>query len=610
MNITVISAGKRQTLQADAGANLMECLNQAGLMEGSECGGRGVCGKCVVKVLSGGFTPLKEGADRRFCSDGEALSCNCLIREDAVVEVGYGRDDVSRKAKLPPIARRVAKVDSAPVKLFVELVPPHLRDQLPDIERLLEKLPPDTTFAPGILHDLPTVLRRAGFKVTCTLYKGELIAVEEGDTTASNYGLIVDIGTTTVAMYLVNMLTGEPIDAHGLANPQRVFGADVLSRITAASTPEGLKKLQGLILEGLSEAILAICARNGVDPGHVYRAVVVGNTTMSHLFLGVDPTNLAMAPFVPGYRQSITVRASSLGLPMRADGLVHVLPNISGYVGSDTTGVAMATKPWEQDGVSIAVDIGTNGEIILGFQDRLYTCSAAAGPAFEGAHIEMGMRAGEGAIEKVSLRDDRVTLSVIGNAAPQGICGSGLIDAVAELLLSGLLNRRGSFISDKDPAFSQPLASRLRDGANGLREFVLAYAGEYRNARDIVITQKDVRELQLAKAAIAAGIEILLKEAGCTADQVDRLFLAGAFGNYLDREKAVALGLFPGIPVEKIIPVGNAAAEGAGLCLISEAEREMSNRLDRFARPVELSTHPDFNDLWIHAISFPKPGRR
>ena len=299
---------------------------------------------------------------------------------------------------------------------------------------------------------------------------------------------------------------------------------------------------------------------------------------MSHLFLGVDPKNLSVAPFIPCYRPRTVVKGGRLGLPMHPEGTVHVLANISGYVGSDTLGVAMATKLWEQKGYSLAVDIGTNGEIILGYKGWLLACSAAAGPAFEGAHIQNGMRAGDGAIESVLLENGTVRLGVIGDMPPQGICGSGLIDAVAELLRCGLLGVSGRLAGEKSPALSQPLGGRLRT-VGGMREFVLAFAGEQGNERDIVITQKDIRELQLAKAAIAAGIAVLLKEVKIEASQIDRIYLAGAFGNYLDREKAVALGMFPGISVDKIIPIGNAAAEGAGLCLLSLGERKMADRI-------------------------------
>lgn len=606
MNIEVISAGKRHILQAEPGNNLMECLNQAGLMEGSECGGRGICGKCAVKILSGEFMPVsgKDAGGGLFCKNGEVLACRCLVTGDAVIELGSSRDNVSRKVHLPRLTDDTGRTEPAVTKIFISMEKPSLIDQISDIERVLDKLPEKTRFAPGVLTSLPSILRSLDFKVTCVLIEDELIAVEAGDTRNKNYGFIIDIGTTTVAIYLVDMNKGTTIDVQGLANPQRIHGSDVLSRITAASAPEGLKKLQKLIVNGISETMRKVCERNSIPAQHIYDIAVVGNTTMSHLFLGVDPANLAMAPFVPGYRPSFAVKAARLGLPMQQEAYVHILANISGYVGSDTLGVAMAVKPWEQKGISLGVDIGTNGEIILGCKDWMLACSAAAGPAFEGAHIEQGMRAGEGAIEKVELKDGKVTIGVIGKSAPQGICGSGLIDVVAELLRTGLLTYRGTFITEQDTAFNQPLASRIRMGKNGIREFVIAYAGEYGNSLDIIITQKDIRELQLAKAAIAAGIEVLLKEAGLNSSNVDRLYLAGAFGNYLDREKAVGIGLFPGISVEKIIPVGNAAAEGAGMCLVSAAQRKLSDNIAQRIKPVELSTHPAFKDLWIRSMLF------
>lgn len=610
-NIEVISAGKRHSLQARPQSNLMRCLMDAGIIEGSECGGRGVCGKCAVKVHSGRFAPQEEGeCAHAVCRNGEVLACRSLVTEDAVIEIGSGHDDVQRKVRLPNLQKDRNFTDPPVEKKFLQLTEPSLRDQISDLERILSQVGKNKKVSHALLAELPALLRQSDFAVTAVLIEDELIAVEAGDTTRHQYGFIVDIGTTTVAIYLVDIHSGEAVDADGMANPQRIFGADVLSRISASAESEGRKKLQSLAIEGISAAMRTLLARNGVDERHVYLVVAVGNTTMSHLFLGVDPANLAIAPFIPCYRPRVSLKGEKLGLPIHPEGYVHVLSNISGYVGSDTLGVAMATKLWEQKGFSLAVDIGTNGEIILGYKGWVLACSAAAGPAFEGAHIEQGMRAGDGAIEKVSFKNDAVQLQVIGDAPPQGICGSGLIDAVAGLLRVGLIEPSGKFVNEKNPAFSQPLASRLRAGSEGMREFVLAYAGEYGNAQDIVITQKDIRELQLAKAAIAAGIEVLLSEVKIDASKIDRLYLAGAFGNYLDRENAVVLGLFPGIPVEKIIPIGNAAAEGAGMCLLSVGQRKTADRIAAFVKPVELSTRTDFNDLWVRAISFPKVANR
>lgn len=605
MIVEVISGGKRCYLQAQEGSILADCLLDAGLMEGTECGGQGVCGKCAVKVLAGELGPIDD--THAVSADGKVFSCRAKVTGDVVVEIASGQDDVKRKVVLFDLCKNGKPEDGPVQKQFLELAKPTLRDQLSDLERILAKVGKNKKFPHSLLLELPGVLRQANFAVTAVLVEDELIAVEPGDTREQCYGFIIDVGTTTIATYLVDLNSGKVLEAEGLANPQRIFGSDVLTRITAASTHESRRKIQKLSIEAIAGGMQRLMQRCGVRPQHAYIATVVGNTTMSHLFLGVDPANLAVAPFIPCYRSRVQLKAREIGLPMHPEGSVHVLPNISGYVGSDTVGVAMATKFWEQKGFSIAVDIGTNGEIILGFKGRVLACSAAAGPAFEGAHIQQGMRAGEGAIEKVRLDNDKVELEVIGSAPPQGICGSGLIDAVAELLRVGLLDKRGKLVQN---APDSPLAGRVRAGANGISEFVLSYAGERENENDIVLTQKDVRELQLAKAAIATGIQVLkneVKKILAEEPTIDRLYLAGAFGNYLDREKAAALGLFPGISVEKIIPIGNAAAEGAGICLLSVGQRKMADRISMFVTPVELSARADFNELWVKAMGFPEP---
>lgn len=606
MSIEVISGSKRHCFQAEVGRNLADCLVEAGLMEGTECGGRGVCGKCAVKVRSGTLAPIAgEESFLKTRKDGKVLACKSLIKEDVVIEISSGQDDVQRKVRLPNL-RKDRRVTDLPVeKKFLQLAGPTLHDQASDLERILARVGDNRKVAFSVLPDLPATMRGADFCVTAVLVDDELIAVEPGDTSERAYGFIVDVGTTTVAIYLVDMHSGEALDADGTANPQRVFGADVLSRITAAAGGN-LEKMQAVTLEAVSDTMRSLLRKHGIDEKYVYCVVTVGNTTMSHLFLGIDPKNVAVAPFIPCYRPRVTLKGGRLGLPMHPEGTVHVLANISGYVGSDTLGVAMATKLWEQPGFSLAVDIGTNGEILLGSKDCVFACSAAAGPAFEGAHIHNGMRAGDGAIETVRFENGAIQLGVIGNMAPQGICGSGLIDAVAELLRVGLLEPSGRLANEKSPAFAQPLAARLRT-TNGMREFVLAFAGEMGSQQDIVVSQKDIRELQLAKAAIAAGIRVLLAEAGIEAGQIDRLYLAGAFGNYLDREKSVTLGLFPGIPADKIIAIGNAAAEGAGVCLLSTEERNTADGIAVSIKPVELSTHTRFNDLFVREIGFPPP---
>lgn len=611
MNIEVISPRKRYHIQAEAGSNLMECLLNEGIMQSTECSGLGVCGKCAVLVHSGelALDADSEASDEPR-DDGKVLACRSLVKEDVIIEISAGQDDVERKVRLPKLQGENKFTDAQVTKKFIQMTGPTLRDQASDLDRVLAQIGKNRRVALSVLPTLPGLLRSANFAVTATMVDDELIAVEPGDTSNRNYGFILDIGTTTIAVYLVDMHCGDVLDAEGAANPQRAFGSDVLSRISAASVEDGrLRDMQAVTVEAVSRSMRRLLGQHDLEETNVYSVVVVGNTTMSHLFLGVDPKNLATAPFIPCYRTRTTIKGCQIGLPMHPEGVVHVLPNISGYVGSDTIGVAMATKPWELPGYSLAVDIGTNGEIILGYKGWVLACSAAAGPAFEGCHIHNGMRAGEGAIESVRFEDDHVHLGVIGETAPQGLCGSGLIDVVAELLRVGLLDARGRLADEKTPAFARPLGSRLRV-CNDMREFVLVFAKDTGNGQDIVITQKDIRELQLAKAAIAAGIAILMREVKIEAAQIDRVFLAGAFGNYLDRKNAVAIGMFPGIPVEKIFPVGNAAAEGAGLCLLSVGQRKTADRIAAFVKPVELSARTDFNDQFVREIGFPPVEKR
>ena len=360
MNIEVLAGGKRYRFQSEAGTSLKDCLLKAGILEGAECGGRGICGKCAVKVRSGTLAPVE--GDESFLmtrGDGKVLACQSLIREDVVIEISAGRDDVRRKVRLPNLQKEKKYSDSLIEKKFIQLPKPSLRDQASDLERILAQVGKNKKVAFSLLGGLPEIVRKADFEVTAVLVEDELIAVEPGDTHALRYGFILDIGTTTIAVYLIDLLPGEVLDADGTANPQRVFGADVLSRITAAAGRENLEKMQAVTIKGISETMRGLLRSLSIDENHVYSVVAVGNTTMSHLFLGVDPKNLSVAPFIPCYRPRTVVKGGRLGLPMHPEGTVHVLANISGYVGSDTLGVAMATKLWEQKGYSLAVDIGT-----------------------------------------------------------------------------------------------------------------------------------------------------------------------------------------------------------------------------------------------------------
>lgn len=609
--IIFITQGRSVEVSAPAGSNLLQVAAVAGIPIEGNCGGKGTCNKCRVKIKSDSrqlptAVEMKHFS-REKLAGGEALACQRTVSEDMVVEVQYRKDVDFRKVHLEKNSL-LDELNPCTRKVYVELVPPTLKDQTPDLERLLEALSGNIKVSCRVISGLPRILRESGFRVTAVLVGERLAAVEPGDTTGRKFGIAFDIGTTTVVGYLVDFGSGRVLAASATGNPQKVYGADVISRINHASVgPEGLKQLQDKVVSAINDIINRLLAENGVKAQEVYEAAVVGNTTMSHLFLGIDPTYLAPAPFIPAFRQPVEVSPGELGLNIHPAGRVHVLPNISGYVGSDTVGMMLAARLDRREGICLALDMGTNGELVLVGRGRILTCSTAAGPAFEGAQIKDGMRAAEGAIEAVQIKEDgEVHLKVIGKAVPHGICGSGLIDAVAQLLKVGIINRSGRIQEPgKGVKLHSRLESRIRKGDGGY-EFVLAPGNDSSGGDDIVITQKDVRELQLAKGAILAGIRVLLLEMGITPDSITEILLAGAFGNYIKKESALAIGLLPEVPPHRIISVGNAAGEGAVLALMSKAEQERAFSLVRVAEYMELSGRQDFQNEFVDALYFPK----
>ncbi len=417
-----------------------------------------------------------------------------------------------------------------------------------------------------------------------------------------------DIGTTTIAGSLIDLKKAEVLAVAAITNPQNAYGADVISRITHASeSRENLQQLQDKVIEAANSIIKDLLKQTKVARDRIYEVTAVGNTTMSHLFMGVDPTYLAPAPFVPAYSRALEVEASALGLNINPAGRVIFLPNIAGYVGSDTVGVILATDMDKRTENCAAIDIGTNGELVLAANGRLMACSTAAGPAFEGAQIKHGMRAASGAIELVNYEDGEIKLSMIDDAPACGICGSGLIDSIAALVNAGLIESSGRFVNPEDNPEKVPeqFKDRLRKGTNGY-EFVLVAAEDSDTGEDIVLSQGDVRELQLAKGAIYAGLMILLKEAGISKDDLDQILLAGAFGNYVRKESALTIGLLPQLPPEKIIAVGNAAGDGARMALASKSVRDRAKALPEKVEHLELSTRMDFQDIFVDAMSFTK----
>jgi uncharacterized 2Fe-2S/4Fe-4S cluster protein (DUF4445 family) len=447
-----------------------------------------------------------------------------------------------------------------------------------------------------VLRTLPSVLREAGFRITAVLAGEHLVAIEPGDTTGECFGVAFDVGTTTLVGTLMNLRTGMAASVLSTLNGQAPFGADVISRIShGMNGPDSIRELQSAVVSTMNGILASLYSETGVSPDRTYEAVAVGNATMLHLLFGIDPGPLAVMPFTPAFMEPLSVLASDVGLGIHPRGYIQTLPALGAYVGADIVAGVLATGIVREDKMRVFVDVGTNGEIVLGNGQRALATAAPAGPAFEGSQIRCGMRATDGAIEGVQL-GDTVELQVIGgDIPPEGICGSGLVDAVAQLLLSGLIDHSGRMKTAGDvPGHS--LRDRLID-VDGIRAFLLADG--------VYLTQKDIRELQFAKGSIATGIKILMDILGIETKDLDEVLLGGSFGSYLNPESAKIIGLVPPVDVDRIIAVGNSAGEGAKIALLSYRERQVAFELPARIEYVELSGRTDFNDAFVSVLGFP-----
>lgn len=609
---TVKFVPQNKIIEVETGTNLLKAADTAGLYVEGDCAGKGTCGKCRVKMIEGGSGEPTPAENKLLSSSeletGWILACQRNIIQNCIVEVPLQKDAHTRKTTL---AGGIEILEAEPLvkKIAVKLNRPAVKDQKADLERLLEELDqPELLVKPRELADFPSLLRNNSYSVTAVVAGKRLISIDAGDTTDQLYGVAFDIGTTTIVGSLIDLRTATVAAVAAATNPQNIYGADVISRITHASQNKaGLKQLQNKVIEAANTIIRDLLKHTKIARDQIYEIVAVGNTTMSHLFMGVDPTYLAPAPFIPAYSRALETEAAELGLQINLAGRVTFLPNIAGYVGSDTVGVILATNMDQRSDTCAAIDIGTNGELVLTAGGRLMACSTAAGPAFEGAQIRQGMRAASGAIEKVSYTKGEIQLEMIDDAPACGICGSGLIDAAAALLDAGLIEPSGRFVNPEENPDMVPdqYKNRLRKGQGGY-EFILVPAEDTEKGEDIVLTQGDLRELQLAKGAIYAGLMILLKEAGISEDELDQVLLAGAFGNYVRKESALTIGLLPQLPPEKIIAVGNAAGDGSRMALASKTVRERAFNLPRKVEHLELSTRPDFQDIFVDALPFRK----
>ncbi|MEA3459553.1 MAG: ASKHA domain-containing protein, partial [Chloroflexota bacterium] len=560
--------GRRGRCSADQ--SLLEAARQLGVDLVSLCGGKGTCGCCKVQVLARRVSEPTPGEREALSSqeleEGYRLACQTYPISDLKLRVPPESLTAPQRTQVEGL--EVAVSPEPPVRAYrVRLPPPSLSDLQADAERLRETLKRQhgvdcRTIDIEVLRDLSPRLRSWNWRAQASVRGDELVAI--GPWSARQLGLAIDLGTTKIAGYLMDLNNGQTLAAKGIMNPQIAYGEDVITRIARTrGSPTEAARLQELAVGALNRLAADLCAKVGAEPEEIIEAVVVGNTAMHHLFLRLPVEQLALSPYVPAVREALDIKARDVGLHIAPGAYVHLLPNIAGFVGADHVAMLLATDVWRAEGIVLALDIGTNTEVALISDREITSVSCASGPAFEGAHIKDGMRAANGAIEHLRLADDRIEYQTIGRAPPAGLCGSGILDAVAQLYLAGVLDESGR-MSDNHP--------RVRT-SEGQREFVLISEEERDGRPAITITQHDVRELQLAKGAIRAGIQVLLRARGHSEEKIERVIIAGAFGTYIDVASAVAIGMVPQLPLNRFRQVGNAAGMGAKLALISRTKR-------------------------------------
>jgi uncharacterized 2Fe-2S/4Fe-4S cluster protein (DUF4445 family) len=608
--VVVTILPERRTVSLEPGVVLLRAAHTQGVDITATCGGRGRCTSCRVKVVEGVAPPgtindqLQLGDD--LVREGYRLSCQLAPTEPLAVQIAPPLDERAFQilgVESGAVARATVDLDSGIRKAAVRVeLPQEEHHQTSDLEQLAAASGVAVADVPlDVVRTLPSTLREAKGEVTVVTFRGAPLAVERGDTTAMAFGLAIDVVTT-----LLELASGEVMASVSSLNTQATFGGDLMSRIAFAQwNPANLRKLQSRIIGLLNEQIDELVARTGVLAQWIYKVTVVGNTCMHHVLLGIDPTYVGLSPYSAVLRHSLVQPARALRLKVNPEARVCLLPIVAGFVGADAVGAALATRLDESTAVRAVVDIGTNGEVVMGTRERLMACSAPAGPALEGAQIRHGMRGAVGAIDRAWIEDDDFGLHVIGEGAPQGICGSGLLDVVAAALDAGLIDWTGLIQIERRDRFPETLGRRLVQRGDE-RLLILVPHGEAAGGGEIVLTQDDVRQVQLAKGAIGGGIRMLQHVLGVPDEALTDLMLAGGFGNYLSIRSAVRIGLIPPLARDRIRYVGNAAALGAQLALVSEAERARADRLARSIEHLSLATHPDFQDLFVEAMNFPK----
>lgn len=592
----------------------------------SICGGLGTCGKCKVLIQKGSeYLNQVTNAEKKFLSNedlesGYRLACQTKINDKYI--------DMLQELKPPHFRiflpsellfedfniltfgiRKKTILNPAIKKFFLDIKKPTLDEPIPDFERVIaELIAKDNTIKENqieidfnLINKLPNILRENNHKITLTLWNdNEIIECEPSDTTENNYGIAFDIGTTTIVGYLVNLDNGKVYSLASKLNSQTAYGEDVITRLSFIKNDQkGLQKLNLAVLNDLNNIISKVCEKSKIKSSQIYEATIVGNSVMHHIFLNLDPINIGLSPYIPVIQKGMNVKARTLNLKISKNGYVYTVPIIAGFVGADTVGVILSSNINSQKDLTLAIDIGTNGEIILGNRKFLATGSCAAGSALEGAHISDGMRAAAGAIDtiKIDPQNFDVSYSTIKNKKPIGICGSGLVDAIAEMLRSKILTRSGNF--NKEFIDQERILKR-----NNNIEFIIAKREEKSIGKEIKISQNDIRQIQMAKAAFYSGTRLILKHLD-TKLEIKRVFLAGAFGNYINKYNAKFIGMIPDISDENIFQIGNAAGTGAQSLLLNKDLREKVKKLLKKIQYIEIATKEEFQKEFTDAMYFP-----
>lgn len=595
---------RNHSVQVSSGTNLLEVARKASVEIDSNCNGMGLCGKCLVKQVESRKEDPHPDEQRLLgesnLNQGIRLACRTVVSESSTFEV-IGDFEV-RSRILEEGIMPAFDPDPGIRKVFLEVQRPVADDNTDDVSRIRKALG-NKAFKKiplSALRRLPVVLRENDFKTTLVFSGEELIGIEPGDTSHACFGIVVDIGTTTIVASLFDLVNIRELATCSMINPQKVHGLDVLSRVQhIREHADGLTQLQSMVCEGINSLIEELCKKTGIERKVVYEIAVAANPTMMHILLGVNPAGIGRSPYVPAFTTGMNLPAREIGLSISDFGTVYCLPSVSAYVGADIVAGILCTEIASKAEQALFIDIGTNGEIVFKSSRGIHACSCAAGPALEGMNISSGMRASSGAIDTVSINRD-VEVSTIDNKPPRGLCGSGVIEAVAELLKAGIVTRSGRFaeLKEEDPLFWK---KRFVE-ENDRKSFILSENPG--NGSAIGLTQKDIRQVQLAKGAIHSGILALLDRLGVAFSEIERVYIAGAFGRCIRMENLARLGVFPRELLDRVTLVGNTSKAGAALCLLSRGKREEAALVSRNVNYLELSCYPGYDRMFTQSLAF------